>query len=261
MPSRPSVYLTWTDGASPSKVREPPSGKKLAGWLKSERPPYQYMNWLFWLTDQWIQYLDSELTSILAILDTIGFFQAKPTGAVNGTNTDFTLPHSVADREGLIVTVDGEVIDEAEWDLVSAGTVVRFHSGSIPQIGQKVYCFSYTGNPGGGGGGGGSGGYVVQGSPASPTLIGTGGLMSTADQRLMVFCKSTGGAVIVTANPQITAGGTVGQELVLVGESDTDYPIFQDGNGLALNGAKSLKLNVVISLFWDGNVWVEQDRS
>src|SRR5271169_6752654 len=58
MPSRPSQYLNWTDG-SPSKVVQPPSPYSLLGWVAGQAPPFQYMNYLFWPSDQWIQWLDS----------------------------------------------------------------------------------------------------------------------------------------------------------------------------------------------------------
>lgn len=61
MGTRPQTYLDWTDG-SPSKVVQPPSNFSLAGWQVAQAPPFQYMNWLFWLTDQWIQYLDPLVT-------------------------------------------------------------------------------------------------------------------------------------------------------------------------------------------------------
>lgn len=57
MGNRPQTYLNWTDGA-PSKVVQPPSNFSLTGWQASQAPPFQYMNWLFFLTDEWIKYLD-----------------------------------------------------------------------------------------------------------------------------------------------------------------------------------------------------------
>lgn len=55
--ARPPQYLDWTDG-NPSKVVQPPANFLLEGWDPGQAPPSQYMNWLFYTTDQWIQYLD-----------------------------------------------------------------------------------------------------------------------------------------------------------------------------------------------------------
>lgn len=57
MATKPSTYLNWTDGAG-SKVVQPPPAQLLSGWTAGEAPPFEYMNWLFWTTDLWIQWLD-----------------------------------------------------------------------------------------------------------------------------------------------------------------------------------------------------------
>lgn len=54
---RPSDFPVWTDGA-PTKVVVPPGSKQLQGW-EVESPPFQYMNWLFWLINEWLVYLDT----------------------------------------------------------------------------------------------------------------------------------------------------------------------------------------------------------
>lgn len=107
------------------------------------------------------------------------------------------------------------------------------------------------------GGGGGSGALTVSGSEGSPMVIGTSGFTPTSDQRQLWFVVSSGGAVTVTASPQIAAGTIVGQELILMGTSDTDYPIFNDGNGLSLNGTCNLKSQESLPLIWTGSVWRE----
>ncbi len=108
--------------------------------------------------------------------------------------------------------------------------------------------------------GSGSGGYIVYGSPGSPISVGTSGITASSDQRQLYFVNSSGGAVTVTANPQITAGTIIGQELEIIGTSDTNYPIFNDGNGLSLNGVVELKSYSAIRFIWDSSVWVETSR-
>lgn len=55
---KPSSHLDWTDG-SPSKQVEPSGAKKLLGWVALERPPFEYMNYLFWEQDNWNKYFES----------------------------------------------------------------------------------------------------------------------------------------------------------------------------------------------------------
>jgi hypothetical protein len=45
----------WADGA-PSYAVEPSDGKKNVGWQSQEKPPYQWMNWLFLKIKQWLDW-------------------------------------------------------------------------------------------------------------------------------------------------------------------------------------------------------------
>lgn len=58
MATQPSTFLNWTNGAAPNVIA-PPTALQISGWMAGQAPPYEYMNWLFWLTDQWIQYFAS----------------------------------------------------------------------------------------------------------------------------------------------------------------------------------------------------------
>jgi len=80
---KPSSHINWTDGA-PVKVQEPTSGKKLLGWAFKERPPFEFMNWLFFRLDEWAKYFES-VTDELSI-------QKQEYDAVigtGGTHADF----------------------------------------------------------------------------------------------------------------------------------------------------------------------------
>lgn len=55
---KPTTNSDWTDGAA-SKVVEPSAAKKLLGWVALERPPFEFFNFLFFNTDEWIKYLES----------------------------------------------------------------------------------------------------------------------------------------------------------------------------------------------------------
>lgn len=105
-------------------------------------------------------------------------------------------------------------------------------------------------------------GFVPYGTTSAPTTISaTGGVGIISDQRVILFTVSAGGTVPITANPQAAAGSKVGQELRLVGTSNTNAITLSDGNGLSLNGPVTLTLNATIDLWWNGAVWVESDRS
>lgn len=109
-------------------------------------------------------------------------------------------------------------------------------------------------------GGAGGGRWNVSGSAASPQIVNPAvGIAASASQRGAYFLKGqvSGGAQPVTATPQVAAGAVIGDERLFVGTNDTDYPIFQDGNGLKLNGSKYLQNNTSLKLLWDGALWCE----
>lgn len=110
---------------------------------------------------------------------------------------------------------------------------------------------------------------IVQGgNSSSPVAItASGGIAFTGNSFLTIwYVKSNGGAVTVTANPQIAAGSFDGQELKVVQMDATNTLQFSNGNGLALSGGSALILDQVrkMAVFhWDviGSLWVEQSRS
>jgi hypothetical protein len=99
------------------------------------------------------------------------------------------------------------------------------------------------------------------GSKASPTdITAGGGITPIANRRMQImFIQGSGGAVDITANPQIVAGSQEGDILILVGCSDTNTVTFDHGTGLDLNGQRVLGANHMLMLMWlaTGTVWAE----
>jgi hypothetical protein len=108
-----------------------------------------------------------------------------------------------------------------------------------------------------------NGAPTVTGTRASPSSIVAGtGISFTANHIYNIwFIQGSGGAVTVTANPQISAGTTVGQKLTLIGRSDTNTVTISNGTGLSLNSSAVLGADDVIQLIWDGTNWTEMSRS
>lgn len=48
---------SWMTGVAGPEVVQPPNGKKAAGWAPDERPPAEYMNWLFQNISDWVDYI------------------------------------------------------------------------------------------------------------------------------------------------------------------------------------------------------------
>lgn len=104
--------------------------------------------------------------------------------------------------------------------------------------------------------------YTVTGSTGTPGLITAGTSIPVANvNREMKFIAGNGGPVTMTANPQVAAPTTIGDELVLRGTNDTNSVTVNHGTGLILNGPYVLKNGSWLYLQWDGTNWGEVGRN
>lgn len=111
--------------------------------------------------------------------------------------------------------------------------------------------------------GSGSGQLDCTGTGAAGITITAAGLTynTAGSGRQMHFLRGdTTSGTDITANPQISNGSTVGQELILVGTDDSRPVILDDGTGLKINGPMTLYQYSTISLVWDGTLWAEMYR-
>lgn len=107
-------------------------------------------------------------------------------------------------------------------------------------------------------------GPKVTSSTGSPTNVTTSGITPSAGQWFEVlFIQGSGGAVDVTADPQIVAGTKIGQMLWLIAVHATQTVTLDNGTGLAINGTRvmgsdrSAGHTVVLGLLWNGTTWQE----
>jgi hypothetical protein len=109
----------------------------------------------------------------------------------------------------------------------------------------------------------GGGALVATGTFAAPSAIvaGTGvAYVEGQNARQIWFVEGSGGAVDISANPQIAAATTLGRELILYGCSDTNTVLLEDATGLVLNGPMTLYAHSMISFLWNGSNWSEMWR-
>lgn len=103
---------------------------------------------------------------------------------------------------------------------------------------------------------------AVTGTRAAPiSIVAVTGVVPAGYAEEWIFVQGSGGAVTVSANPQITAGTIVGQKIRLIGRDDTNTVTLADGTGMLLNGPVTLGAGSVIDLGWDGTNWFESGRS
>lgn len=105
---------------------------------------------------------------------------------------------------------------------------------------------------------------LVVGSHAAPYACVAGTTIPLAGTAFFnkKYIKGTGG-VTMTASPQIAAGTFDGQQLRLVGTSDTDTVTIANGTGLSIGNTWVAENNRTLDLDWDNgqSLWVETARS
>ena len=66
MPVRPVDFLRWTTN-SPTNRIDVPVTQRENGWAINQRPPFEFMNQLFFEVDEWLRYLDSVAETVAAM--------------------------------------------------------------------------------------------------------------------------------------------------------------------------------------------------
>lgn len=89
------------------------------------------------------------------------------------------------------------------------------------------------------------------------------GITSSMITKTFVRVQGNGGAVDITANPQIANGSNEGQFLILAGSSDTNRVTLNEGDGLNLNEGQTISLGLddYIMLIYRNSEWHELTRS
>lgn len=95
---------------------------------------------------------------------------------------------------------------------------------------------------------------------AGTGIVSASSHMSTsASYQLIFVIGSLAGENIITANPQIEAGTTVGMKMLIKGPPSGGYITLNNGNGLKLDGPWSSQDNS-LSVTYDGTDWSEDSR-
>lgn len=197
-------------------------------------------------------------------LSTVGKGAVRLTGAVtnlkgiaNGADGKIAV---VRNATGGIISIVNEsgAVTAANRILTGSGIDLAIQDG-----GTFIVAYDATSerwNVIGGGGGGLS--RVTDGTRASPVAITAAGGISfseTGDEDK--YIEGSGGAVDITANPQVEAGTVDGQRLCLIGRSDDNAVLLENGTGLSLNGQAEIGFDDTLCLRWDLTNWVEVSRN
>lgn len=103
----------------------------------------------------------------------------------------------------------------------------------------------------------------VTGTRASPTaVVAANGIAFSGSYWVnTAYVQGSGGAVDISKNPQIAAPTNVGQCIRVVGCSDTNTILLENGTGLIMNGSALLGADDMIDFEFDGTNWRENGRN
>lgn len=135
MAVKPSSQIDWTT-SNPAVRSEPTSGEKNTGWAIDQRPPREYMNWLFYNLDQWVKYFED-------VTDAYIGFQAIYDAFVGtgGLATHATINAAMADvaAGARILVLDSATID-TEQRSTRNDVLVEFQPGVTYTKGLSTSC-------------------------------------------------------------------------------------------------------------------------
>lgn len=94
MASKPSDgHVEWITDDDTDKYIAPSDAKRLQGWIKEEKPPFQYFNWFFRLVDRWLQWAEAQSDENVAAIAANA--QAISDEATARSDADTTLQNNI----------------------------------------------------------------------------------------------------------------------------------------------------------------------
>ena len=103
--SKPDWTLSNPDFAT--VTQEPTALKKQAGWLPNEKPPREFMNWLFYNLGEWIDYFEGETDVLIASAKPFDFI----VGSVAGMTPDLITAINLANPGDRILVTESSVVN------------------------------------------------------------------------------------------------------------------------------------------------------
>lgn len=134
--AKPTSQPAWTVG-NPNfgtVTIEPTAQKKEDGWLIDERPPREFMNWLFFNIDEWITYFDGEI-DVLAGLGQAFDAVIAPAGT-HATINDLMADVDIASKKRVLVATaqtltSTQVIDQDDMEFIFKPQAVHSQGAAL----------------------------------------------------------------------------------------------------------------------------------
>lgn len=138
MATKPTSKLNWVNDGDPAKISEPTLSKKNQGWLAEEKPPFQWFNWISYITWKWLNYYeektDETATALGATNTAVGGLsstvaaQGTAIGNLNttvgGHTTDIGGLNSAVGALGSAVSGQGTAISAIQGEQTTQNTAI-----------------------------------------------------------------------------------------------------------------------------------------
>jgi hypothetical protein len=130
----------WAYGA-PSYTLEPSVGKKALGWEGQEKPPFQWMNWLFNQNDEWQDYHERLEDMAFSM-----FFRSDSTLTWTGTQVTFSQNLEFIFKVGGNVWENIIALADSPLDLADGEVLVAIFDDSNATLASSAYGAIASGN-------------------------------------------------------------------------------------------------------------------
>lgn len=130
MASKPSEgHIEWITDNDPDKYIAPSDAKRLQGWIKEEKPPFQYFNWFFRLVDRWLKWAEAQIDENIVTI--VYNMQSIANEATTRANADNALQDNIdaeasarADADNALQSnIDAEASARASADSTLQGNI------------------------------------------------------------------------------------------------------------------------------------------
>ncbi len=134
--AKPTSKPNWTVGNPDfgTVTQEPTAGEKQTGWLPNQRPPREWMNWLFFNLGEWLDYFEGVTDGLSALQSTydvvigVGGTHATLNDAVADAGVGENARVLVKDPVALAAT---QVLSKNGWELVFKPSAIYAQSGIV----------------------------------------------------------------------------------------------------------------------------------
>lgn len=126
--TKPASHLDWavSNPDPATNVIEPSAAKKQAAWAANERPPYEFVNWMFFRQDEWNKYFENKTDVIAARADVVIGSSGRATHATLQDAVDDVLLGS-----NLWVLIEDNYTVNTTIQLSKAGWRIDFMPGVV----------------------------------------------------------------------------------------------------------------------------------